>query len=198
MGPLNVTAVILSASRRRVQRRLDGVRVMTHVSRFRDAAGLLDARVAAVQRVETDWFFFLDDDDELPADYLRVIDLCVAAGTPIAYTDEIITRDDRSQTVRRGAPYSEDGFVANSTLIHHLAVCRTEAARRAAAVIPRGTYAVENLLFFEIAKGGATYVPEIGYIWHRRKTGLNRHPSVVIGLVRSTCWANRNRSECRG
>jgi glycosyltransferase involved in cell wall biosynthesis len=188
-----MTAVVLS--NRPVRLALEGVTVMPFMSEFSDAAGLLNARLAALQHVKTEWFFFLDDDDELPADYLRVLERCVSAGTPIAYTDELITAADGSQRVRKSAAYSEDAFIANQLLIHHLAVCRADAARRAAAVIPRGMYAVENLLFFEVAKGGATYIPEIGYIWHRRDTGLNRHWSLTFGLVQSAAWALRNRSK---
>jgi len=190
----DVTAVILSASLQRARRSIDGVRVLTHVGRFGDAAGLLDARLAALQRVDTEWFFFLDDDDELPPDYLRVLDLCKTAGTPIAYTDEKIAHESGGFIVRKSSDYSADKFIANRMLIHHLAVCRTEAALRASSVIPRGTYAVENLLFFEVAKGGATYIPEVGYIWHRRNTGLSRHPSILIGMIQSATWAHRNRT----
>jgi len=191
-----ISAVVLSA--KEVEIAIPGVVVVPHVSVIQNAKELLDARLEALKKVRSEWFFFLDDDDSLPDDYLKILDRCVSVDTPLAYTDELITNADGSLRVRKSAPYSEDAFIRNSTLIHHLAVCRTEAALEAAAKIPRGTYAIENLLFFEVARQGATYIPEIGYIWNRRKTGLNRGPSIVIGLVRSACWANRNRSIDRG
>ena len=193
-----VSAVILSASPARAARSIAGVKVVGHISRFNDAEGLLAARLEAIKSVDTDFFFFLDDDDELPRGYRGVLDRCMAAGTPLAYTDEVITAADGSEFTRRGRAYSEMAFIKDCTLVHHLTVCRTDAALRASAVIPRGKYAVENLLFFEVAKAGATYIPEVGYIWHRRETGLNRHPSILIGLVQSTCWASRNRSVRHG
>lgn len=187
---MNVSAVVLSS--KPVALEIPGVTVVPHVSTFADAAGLLRARLAALQKVKTEWFFFLDDDDELPADYLRVLGRCMAVDTPLAYTDELVRLSDGREQVRRSAPYSQDRHVQDFCLIHHLAVCKTEAARRAARKIPRGTYGVEPLLFFQVAKEGATYIDEVGYIWNKG-SGLNRHPSLLIGLVQSATWAHRNR-----
>jgi len=182
---MDVSAVILSAEP--VTRAIAGVEVVPFVSQFRDAAGLLDARLASLRAVRTRWFFWLDDDDELPEDYADVLRECCAVGTPLAYTDELV-----AGRVRKSEPYSQQAFIRNPLLIHHLAVCETTAARRAATLIPRGTYAVENLLFFQVAKQGATYVPRVGYVWNRDSRGLHRHPSLLIGQVQSASWAARH------
>lgn len=183
---MNVTAVILSP--RPIVRRIAGIETLVHVSRFSDAAGLLEQRLAALQKVQTEWFFYLDDDDDLPFNYKDVLARCMTAGTPLAYTNERI-----NDKLRVSAPYSQEAHLRNPLLVHHLAVCKTEAALRAARVIPRGTYAVEPLLFFQVAKEGATWIDEIGYIWNRKPTGMSWHPTLTRGLVRALLWAQDNR-----
>lgn len=188
----DVSAVILSKAP--VERVVPGCAVVPFISTFSEARGLLDSRIASLERIDTEWFFWLDDDDELPEDFPRVLAKCLKVKTPLAYTDELVTNADGTAYRRCGQKYSQDAHIDNMTLIHHLAVCKTEVARDAAKRIPRGLYAVENLLFFEVAKQGVTYINEIGYVWHRRKTGLNADPSLLIGLVQSATWAHRNRS----
>lgn len=193
---MDISAVVLSAMPVCVA--LPGINVVNHVSAFTDAAGLLDARLAALGKVRTEWFFFLDDDDALPPDYLRVLDLCVGVGAPLAYTDELIRMpayfDGHVPEFRRkSGPYSQEAHLQDALLVHHLAVCNTDAAQRAARIIPRGTYAVEPLLYWQVAKEGAAYVDEVGYIWQRRKTGLSRHPTLTRGLVRAMLWAQEHR-----
>jgi glycosyltransferase involved in cell wall biosynthesis len=189
---MNISAVILSS--RPVTLTIPGVTVVSHVSRFRDTKGLLAARMASLRKVQTEWFFWLDDDDELPDNYLDVLARCVDQPHPLAYTDELITSTDGSSRVRKSAPYSEDAFITDNTLVHHLAVCKTEVAQRIAPTLPVGYYSAEMLLFFQVAKAGATYVPEVGYVWHRREHGLNRHPTTLLGLTQSAIRAARDRS----
>ena len=184
---MDISAVILSKAP--VSTVLPGVEVVQYVISFTDAAGLLNARLAAIRLVKTKWFFFLDDDDNLPDDYESVLEDCMGAGTVLAYTDELI-----NTRVRKGATYSQDRFIADPLLVHHLAVCDTTATRMAALSIPRGCYMVENLLYFELAKRGATYIDRVGYIWNKKPTGLHKHPSLLIGQVQSSTWAARNRS----
>ena len=168
--------------------------MVPHVSTFSTAAGLLDARLAALEMIQTEWFFYLDDDDALPENYLSVLDRCMSTGAPLAYTNELIRNEDGTERVRKSGPYSQDAHVADFMLVHHLAVCRTEAAKRAAAAIPRGTYGTESLLFFQVAKGGAQWIDEVGYIWSPKATGLRCHPSLLIGHIQSATWAGRNRT----
>lgn len=190
---MSISAVILSA--KPCAKQIAGVEVVNHVSQFTEAKGLLKSRLASIRKVKTDWFFWLDDDDDLPGDYLRVLDKCMRVKAPLAFTNEIVTNADGSSHVRKSSRYTQDRHIHNMTLVHHLAVCRTDVALDAMTRIPNeGLYAVENLLFFEVAKQGASFVNEIGYIWHRRDTGLNRHPSLLIGLVQSATWAHRNRT----
>lgn len=192
---MNVSAVILSA--KPVEREIPGVAVVPFISSFSEAKGLLDARIASLEAIRTEWFFWLDDDDALPDDYERILTKCLKVKTPLAYTDELVRLLDKgTEFVRKSRKYDAEHHIhRDMTLIHHLAVCRTEAALDAAKRIPRGLYAVENLLFFEVAKKGATYINEVGYIWNRTKKGLSHDPSLMIGLVQSATWANRNKEQ---
>lgn len=182
------TAVVLSATPK-PGLRVPGVETLVHVSRFKDAAGLLEQRLVALQKVKTEWFFFLDDDDTLPPDFLEILELCTSAGTPVAYTNETI-----NGVLRKSAPYSQEAHLKNALFLHHLVVCRTDTALRAAKVIPSGTYGVEPLLFFQAAKEGATWIDRVGYVWTPKPTGLAQHPTLTRGLVRSLLWMRDHRN----
>lgn len=185
----DITAVVLSARDYRPD--IHGVQVLAHRSVFKDVAGSLVARLAALDRVRTPWYFFLDDDDELPDDYPQILERCMATDAALSYTRERVIDSVTGETYESfGAPYTPDLHVQRPMLLHHLVVCRTQAARAAAARIPRGTYCLEHLLYFEAAKGGANYVDAIGYIWHRG-TGLSRQPKSALGQMRSMVHAQR-------
>lgn len=180
---MGVTAVVLSAQPVTLQ--VPGVTVLGHVGAFGSAAGLLAARFAAIERVRTSHFFFLDDDDELPEDFGRVLDQCLRRRAAVAYTNELVVRPDGSACVRRSAPYRREDWRRSLTVIHRLAVCRTAAALRAMARVPRGRYGFEPLLYPEIAKEGAAWVDEVGYIWRQRAGSLSHNPDVMLGMAQS-------------
>lgn len=186
---MQVSAVILSANPVRLS--LPGVTVVPYISEFSDPAGLLAARCAAIKTVTTPWFFFLDDDDELPVDYLRVLDLCVTSGKPLAYTNEKVIYRGRS-LVRRSGLYCQQAHLTNITYVHHLSVCRTDCALDALNVIPRGNYGVEPLLYFEMAKSGAAWIDEIGYHWNTSGRGMSMHPLMLSAMNNSSTWAGEH------
>lgn len=184
-----VSAVVLTAGRYE-QPAPPGCALHVHVSRFGDAAGLLAARLAAVAQVRTPWFFFLDDDDALPTDFARVLALCLAAaqGQALAYTDELALRPGQPPERLRRQPWSLAAHLQDVTLLHHLALCRTEAAQAAAQAVPHGAYGFEPLVYGLMAlRGGAAYVPEVGYHW-RAAGGLHRRADVRMGMVKSLLW----------
>ncbi len=184
----DVTAVILSPAP--FGRVPQGVAVVNHVSTFSDMAGLLDAYFTAALKVRTPFFFFLDWDDELPKDYLSVLDECMAADQPLAYTMEMVhTSGDR--WLRNPGPYSLDRLKQDGTLIHHLAVCRTADAHEVIAGLPRGTYAMEPLLYSQLAARGWAFVPRVGYIWNKHATGMHRHPTTIRCHVNVQRWLRR-------
>lgn len=186
----DATAVVLSRNGYRPS--VPGCETLAWRSVFKDVAGSLDARLAALDAVRTPWFFYFDDDDELPADFPAILARCTDTPAALSYTRERVVDHLTGQTYESfGAPYTPELHVAKPMLLHHLVVCRTEAARAAARRIPRGTYCLEHLLFFEVAKhGGANYVDAIGYIWHRG-TGLSRQPKSALGQMRSMVYAQR-------
>lgn len=184
-----ITAVVLSA--RPVALEIPGVAVLGHVGVIRDAAELYAARLAAVRRVDTPWFFCLDDDDALPDGYLDLLARCMASSAAVVYTNELLCMLDGTSVERKSAPYDRAAFERSVTPIHHLAVCRTDAALRAMESIPRsGSWGFEPMLFAEVAREGAQWFDEVGYIWKQREGGLSRHPSVTYAMVRSAQWVN--------
>ncbi len=183
------TAIVLSASP--VTLIIPGVRVLGRVQTIATAAQLHDARLDALADVETEFCFYLDDDDELPPDYLDVLAQCAAAGSPLAYTDEMMVSATDSVHLTSGA-YSRARHLENAMLVHHLAVMRTSAASATARNIPRGAYWTEMLLYFKLAEGGAAYIPRVGYIWNRRPGGLSNKPHTLISQVASMTWCNRS------
>ena len=181
------TAIVLSANP--VTLEIPGVVVLPSVQEIRTVAQLYDVRLAVLSRVRTEFCFFLDDDDELPPDYLGVLDECASHGLPLTYTDELI-RYQGSESVRKSAPYELALHKRTPMLVHHLALMRTADAVRAAARLPHGSLAVEQPLYMELAKGGAAYVPRVGYIWNRKATGISHWPQMLGAQVRAMHWCN--------
>lgn len=143
----------------------------------------------AIDLVDTTHFFFIDDDDDLPDDHLEVLSSCAAAGTALAYTDELVNGDRRTRT-----PYSQQAHLNDPTLLHHLVLCETAAARQALRDLTRGHFWPEMQLYWQMAKlGGATHVPEIGYVWNKGETGLHRAWFTVLGMSNSVRWCAANR-----
>ena len=82
------TAIVLSASP--VTLEIPGVVVLPSVQAITSVRQLYDVRLEVLGRVTTPFCFYLDDDDELPDDYLSVLDECAAHDVPLAYTDELV------------------------------------------------------------------------------------------------------------
>jgi hypothetical protein len=117
------------------------------------------------------WALYLDEDDARPRDYPSVLEECAAVSANMAYTDELICRKGGDPIYSRKRPYDQETQLRDPLLVHHLVLMRTSAAREVVASLPRGEF-FESMIFFEMAKRGAIYVPRMGYIWNRGQ-GLN-------------------------
>lgn len=185
---MNITA--LTVSRQPTGIRFPGLQHRClHGRHFRSAADVQRAWFDAIALVDTEHFFFIDDDDYLPPNYPEVLERCVAAGAAIAYTDEEVNGARRDR-----APYSQDAHLQNPLLVHHLVLCSTEAARQVVADLPLGHFWPEMLLYWRMAqRGRAVHVPEIGYLWNKRPSGLHRQWFTVLGMENSRAWCAQNR-----
>lgn len=185
---MNVTA--LTVARQYVHMGIPGVQHRClHGRRFSSAFDVQAAWLDAIELVDTPHFFFIDDDDALPEDHLDVLEACLATGAGIAYTDELA--GDR---LRAPGSYSQAAHLDDATLLHHLVLCETALAKEVARGLPRGHYWPEMMLFWEMAKrGGAAYVPRVGYHWNVRETGLHTEWFTVLGMANSQAWCWRNR-----
>lgn len=182
----------MTVSNRGFDRRWPGLdQVVLRDRVFASAADVQAAWFDAIERVDADWFFMVDDDDELPDDYLDVIDRCRASGLPIAYTDELVV-DDHASTRRTPGAYSRHAHASDPSMLHHLVLCRTADARAAVSRLPRGHYWPELMLFWELARHDAAYVPAIGYVWNKRATGLHRAWFTGYGVMQSQLWCKEH------
>jgi hypothetical protein len=186
---MNVTAVVLSPDPVAMQVP-EGVAVLNHCERFDSTAGIGAARRRALARVRTPWVFFLDSDDELPDDAGDVLAECVGAGAALVYTDELVLREGAPPQRRRSAPYCPALHAVSPLMVHHLAVMRTGAALAALEVVPAGELWLEHALFWQVARGGAAYVPRVGYHW-RPGGGMHRARGIVAAQARALSWCVR-------
>jgi hypothetical protein len=181
----DVTAIVLSS--RPYLRTWPGLCVLVSTQTITSFPQFNDARINAIRAVGTPSFFFLDDDDELPDDYERVLRLCLAADASVAYTDRVV---DGERVASR--PYSQQAHLADPRLVHQLALYRTSSARAALHRLPRGEFYPELSLAWEVAKSGAVHIPEIGYHWKRGASGMHTWPQASIAQMRTRLWCKEN------
>ena len=159
---------------------------------------LHNARLNALAKVRTPYCFFLDDDDELPDDYLSVLDECAARmqseGMPMAYTDELLREPGKAEVRRSWYDYDSDKHAANPMGLHHLVVMDTARAQAMAATLPRGNFWTEHMLFWALGRAGAAYVPRVGYIWNRSAAGFSRNPRALTAQAFTQRWIAQQRS----
>lgn len=192
---MNITAIVLTAGD--YLRAWPGLRLVVHRQKITNAAEQLEARFSAVELVRTERFFFLDDDDDLPDDYLDVLAECAEHRAPIVYTDELVLTPMNApigSMLARG-PYSRELHYRNPTLLHHLVLCDTRAAIAAIERLPRGHFWPEFLLYWELARGGAPYVPRVGYVWNKSEHGMHVWPSTIGGQMRAILHARPEQIE---
>lgn len=182
---MNTTAIVLSS--RPYLRQWEGLRVLVSIQRIETAEQFNDARVSAIRLVTTPHFFFLDDDDDLPADYLEVLEACIEQQAAVAYTDRLVDGE-----LVKSAPYSQQAHLRDPRLVHQLAVYDSRLAQHALHQLPRGPYYPELALAWEMAKHSAAYVPRVGYHWNRRGGQLHTWPQVSIAQTRTKLWCKGN------
>lgn len=155
---------------------------------FNTAVQVQQAWFDAIDLVDTPYFFFIDDDDDLPLNYSDVLAMCIDTHSAVAYTDENIGGERRYRK-----PYSQQAHLKNPTLIHHLALCDTSIAKEVIQKLPIGNFWPEMMLYWAMAKvGQAAHVPEIGYNWHRKSSGLHKAWFTVLGMYNSHKWCSEN------
>lgn len=187
---LDITAVVMSPNPVRLD--VPGAHVLNHVSRFTTVSEYSRQRAAAIRKVRTERFVCIDSDDDLPADFNAVLTKCLAFNAPLVYTDELVLQPGLPAMRRRGFGYSQEAHIRNPLLVHHLAVCNTEAALAALEVLPSGDVLLDTLLYFQLAKGGAVHIPRVGYHWHRAD-GMHTWRDNLRCMVNSVTWCARNR-----
>ena len=183
---LPITAVIISSAAV-LNKSWHGLEaVVQHLPFYKEPKDLHTARLEALLKVKTTHFFYLDDDDDLPPDYLSVLEDCLSTDKPISYTNEKIITPQGNVEVSTPGAFSSEAYWKNPMLLHHLVLCNTKEALKVAETLPRGEYWTEFLLYWPLTQlAGAHYVPRIGYIWQRRLSGLSKRPRTVVSQMAS-------------
>lgn len=192
-----VTAIILSRSpiSRKTRAQVpDGIQVVNFISDIKSFKSYQRSWFMAIAMVTTPWFFFLDDDDQLPPGFPALLDRMIkAAGTAaLAYTNELVINDAGIKVEWKKQPYSQEAHIGNPVLCHHLVLGRTEVAKRVIPGLPLGEFMPEPLVYFQMAKEGAVWVDEIGYHWHRGAGGMHRWRGALSAQVASRRWCYLN------
>ena len=182
------TAIVLSA--KPVNLLIPGLVVLGCVQQITTAAEMNDARLNAFAHVTTPYCFYLDDDDELPADYLSVLNECRAADVALAYTNELV-HGPTGEFLRQAKPYDRQAHAQDAMFVHHLALMRTNDAQAAAQTAPRGDYWPEMTMFAQLAAKGAAHIDRVGYVWNKA-SGMHTWPATLVAQVASTAWAHRS------
>jgi hypothetical protein len=188
---MSVTAVVISRSE--YHRTWPGLEVLVHRATINSVADQQEARYRAALSVRTKHWFWLDDDDDLPDDYLSVIGACASKNKPLVYTDEIIRSDSIGESRSFPGEYTRETHLANPAKVHHLALYDTAASHEAIRILPRGHYWPEMMLSWAVARAGAEYIPVVGYIWNRKVgSGMHSWPSTQCGRMRARLWCKQN------
>lgn len=188
----DVTAIVLSA--RPVALEIQGVEVLGRAQVLKSASELHTARLDALTGVQTPLCFFLDDDDDLPSDYLSVLNECAGrmreTGSALAYTDELVREPGKSDVRRCWYDYDSEAHRLAPMGLHHLVVMDTAAAQEVAQTLPRGEFWTEHMLYWAMGRRGAVHVPRVGYIWNRSRAGFSRDPRMLAAQARSQRWVS--------
>lgn len=183
-----LTAVVLSPTPLELQ--IEGLVVVNLVSRIDDHVKMNRMRRAALRRVKTEFWFYLDSDDELPIDYMSVFDECMDAGTVISYADELIRQHDEVDHLRQPGEYSSEKHAANMYMLHHPVICSTAGTRQVLPTIPEGGIEMfEMMLYFQLAKLSTAYVPRVGYIWNKGD-GFHTKHDALQAVCMAAVWCN--------
>ena len=195
-----ITAIILSA--KPVALEIPGVQVLASVQAITSVRQLYDVRLEVLGRVTTPFCFYLDDDEELPDDYLSVLAECEAKmrarGVPMAYTEEILREPGKSDVRRSWYEYDNDRHAVGPMALHHLVVMETVPAQEVARGLPRGNFWTEHMLYWALGRQGGVGIWRVGYIWNRNPKGFSRDPRTLTAQVLTGRWIAQQRGAEHG
>ena len=190
MGTPLLTAIVLS--REPIDLQIEGLVVINVVSKIENHVMMNKMRRKAIKRVKTDYWFYLDSDDELPPDYLSVLNECMAAEVAVAYTDEIVRMKGQADWYRNPGEYSAEKHAADMYMLHHLVLYETQATLEELPNIPEGGIAMfEMMLSYQLAKLSVKYIPRVGYIWHKSNTGFHTKYDSLRAVCGAATWCNK-------
>lgn len=179
---MSVTALILSCKDTLPWEVPSQVTPLLHVSVITNSTELFAQRKAALMKVDTETFYYQDDDDPLPNHYPEVAQGLVYGDMYTLFQGEL--------TRVKLWPYHKRAHVTNPVHLHK-AFCNTEQAQRVMRLLPEGPYWTEYLLYYFLANAyGGHYDASLEMHWHRKSTGM--HVGATPSMVNSIKWAAMN------
>jgi hypothetical protein len=142
------------------------IKYLNEVSVFKSMSCDYAARLRAIRKVDTEHFFFLDDDDEYGSMAWPSSNLTI--GTEYIRIGSI-------DTPRKQKIYTPATHVLNPQLVHNATCINTSAAIKALKNIPdSGEYYFQLMFYYELIRaGGYVLEPKLKYIWTPSDSGLH-------------------------
>lgn len=165
---------------------------LQHISTFSGLEGLHQARIDSFEKVKTPYCMWVDDDDELPVGSLelfhRLIALMQARNYAIGYTDSIVRINGKPDRRDAPGPHKPVKHYTSANYLHKAVVMRTADALSQARALPKGLYWTECMIYSALARGGAAYIPEVGYVWNKKEAGMHRHEQIDTAQYAAMHW----------
>lgn len=185
----DITYVILSPEEINPEQ-YEGLTYVNHVKKFDNSGCLHRERLAAIEKVQTPFFTYLDSDDPVPTGVRAPKEAGILYGTDFVRTHHI--DGSIEETVRLPMPFTWLRGINNHLMIHK-AICHTEWSKQISSELPEGVYNTELLLFSILAKWKGYEIDQsFIYTWEQRKTGCHNWPDVIEGIRNSTKWLFSN------
>lgn len=157
---------------------------LNHVSTITNHKELHLQRLEALMKVQTETFFFQDDDDPLPNKYIE-------APSGLVYGDFIkLTTAYDFEDRTPAFEWASLKHLGNPCNIHR-AFCNTLQAQAIAGLLPKEEHWTEIMLYYFLAKHyGATMDRSLDMFWRVKSSGM--HVKASPSVMRSVSWIMSN------
>lgn len=167
-------------------------KTIEHVSVFTDQEDETYQRIQAINNIETPYFMFVDNDDELLDGASSIISKMISdldtTKYSIAYCDHVVndtSADTPVKTVVSVGKYDEAKAMTNLGYLHHGVIVRTKDAKRLVNSLPNKGYHLQPVLYTALARTGTVYINGAFYQWNKKSTGLHTDSSIRERMLKA-------------
>lgn len=185
----NVTMIVLSRTPYNPIYIPENCEYLNYASLFSDYDDAVDKMIHTVSQIKTPYYFFCDDDDQVPLVVPTPED-----GKGILYGDLIVEHQRGGRIVTtRGYEWESEKHLRFPFLTHKC-VSSTEYTLKLSKVIPSKHIWFEFVYHYFLADCfGAQYNPEYVYIWTKYTTGMHVEKPPLRDSSHAWIRANRER-----